>query len=480
MIVRILALNGGLALAIVGCLTPATAQTNYGNSALGGMTPQPAGNNNFGQPGGYLPPAGSSSVGNAAASVEQGFVDFANEVNAAGQQASGPLRGAVDGLGRAITQPIGNARQAIGEIVGGPESRGSGTPGQPMRNLVDGAGRELQNTADALRGSVDRAGENLRNTFGAAPGNPLSSEPPGWNQQPAAVNPAMTAQPAVPQPNSWGTANDALRSPPPGFVPTSSAVNPNERSVVTNPQADTGGSRPAWSSTAQPNTAQPNNGQAPASEFDAPPLRSNPPSQSPSPEQPNQQPATDSRLFNRLVVEQGPMLNNPNAGDSWGNPRTTTTNLAPIPGIDQPWGTTAAVNNTSNPWTHALSQPYPTQPSGQPTMPRLEVPSGGANVTLISDQGGNNNPNNDALNLMDSGNSLNFDNKQSSGQGVQTNAQAGNQFLNGSNVGWTGLIFLMLVGSAAINFYQWFNIVDLRHKYRNALRRSSPSLASTV
>jgi len=74
---------------------------------------------------------------------------------------------------------------------------------------------------------------------------------------------------------------------------------------------------------------------------------------------------------------------------------------------------------------------------------------------------------------------------ETTGNNANANADATNEqpagvnSTAGSTAGWV-IPTILLLASAAGNFYQWFNVLDLRNKYRTALRRGSPSLARSM
>ncbi len=452
-------------LTAVACVavSTATAQSQppvgYGNNGLGGMTPQPASGVAAGSPTG----------------LEQGFADFANGAESASQEATRSVGTAVDNFGRVIARPFENAGQTISDIAHGPETRGMTTPGQPLRNVVEGTGRELKNTGEAFRDSFSRAGDNIRNTLGVSTqSDPLSQPPPGWSGQPSSVA----------NPSSWGTAADPLASPPPGMQSTgmqSSGVTANDpnaaRSVLVNPNTQpAANNRPTWSNSANtPSNATPTNTTMQSSnQFSPPPLQNQQPQQyQPQPQQQPQQPTPDSQLFNRLV-DRGPALGNPATGatDGWGNPAPSRS-LSPIPGAETPWGGSQPVTTTADTWSDPLRPPFPTQPLGNSglSMPRLEIPNATTPTSMIDQSAAGRATNPDALNLMS---------QQTASRpiGETPNQQTPDGgFLRDGNLGWTALWFVLFAGTLTANLYQWFSILDLRNKYRGALRRSSPSLA---
>ncbi len=444
------------AVCIAGLSAQAQGTTGYGSSAFGGMTPQPTGGVTAGAPTG----------------LEQGFADFANGVNAAPQQATSNVGTAVDSLGRAIVRPFENVGQTISDIAHGPENRGATTPGQPLRNLVEGTGRELQNTGEAFRDSFGRTGENIRNALGVSsqetsPQNdPLRQPAPGWNGQTTAIS----------NPGSWGTTADPLASPPPSMQQAGiTAGDANAaRSVLVNPNTQPTDTRPTWSNAAPPNAAPTNATTAANNNQFAPPPLQNPPQQQ------QQQPTGNSQYFDRLV-DRGPALGNPASGnlatgaiDNWGNPAAGRS-LSPIPGAETPWGVSQPVMTTADTWSDPLRTTFPTQPLGTsgPAMPRLEIPSSTTTPTMMVSDRGNlgSGTNADAMNLLapQNGNRTPTEN---------TNPQTVNSgFLSDGNLGWTAVWFVLFAGTLTANLYQWFSILDLRNKYRGALRRSSPSLA---
>ena len=440
-------------LVLIAVATPAMAQSQpgvgYGNSALGGFTPQP---------GRSQPPLGAS-VADVQNELERGFSDGAAQLNDAGQQASGAVRTTVDNLGRAIARPINNGRQLVGDIVAGPQGQAPAQPGQPLRNLADRAASGVQNTGEALRDSFDRAGQNTRETFGLSDPNLtdynelLRQPPPGWNGQPAAVA----------APTSWGTASDPLSTPPPGIraasVPPGSGPAPNEtRSVLVTPGGQPNGSRQPWAGSGE-------QGAMPASSQPPPPQLTSPPAQPQAPAaQPNTQQPTGQQPLYRSLVDRGPTLGHPAGGQQ----------LTPVPGTNNPWGNTTSTLATN--WNDQLRQPPPQASTPTGASPQLGVPDPStANGELRTVSNESTTPNSDNQEAI-----RDWNRSRNESALPEGNANAPNHALATAGIGWTATFLIGFVMSLVVNGFQWINIVDLRNKYRNALRRGSPSLARTL
>lgn len=450
----------GVVVAVGSALPGAWAQSNvgFGNSGTGSFTPQPTGANAL------------------SAEIQQGFSDAGTQLNSqlqqqlgqTQQQATGAIRGAVDSLGRAITQPIDNTRQMLGDVISGPSPQGAA--GQPAQNVLDRTASEFQNTGDALKDAWNRAGQNTREMLGMQDPNrapattttdPLATPPRNWN----------STVPAASTPTSWGTASDPLASPPalsrtaeqPG-----SNFNTQQPTSAAQPSLDT---RPSWSTTS--NTTTDPLLAPPAlrpGDFNSSPQQTVPQQQPQQPATPSQQP----RVFDSFVDRNGPTLVDPSV-----NQRQFT----PVPGGQTT--PTSGFDNTANAWgqtpvttgfgfTDPLAQQpgqipplmgqTPATPVGMGTIPEIRTtdtsqPNGntsGAVETWLEGQRGGTNGNQQANNIAN----------------VPTADPIG-------PLGWAVGI-AVLFGSAAGNLYQWFNILDLRNKYRVALRRNSPSLARTL
>lgn len=366
-------------------------------------------------------PAAGQGSPSAAGNAPPGIVDHLG-------QARDNLRGVTNNLGQAGQQVIDTTREVLGNTIIPPEHTGYDPQGRPLSNLAERLQSEVRNTAEAIRNPWERPATT-----------PTASH---------VTNPGTTTPSGQLQNQDHWTATSNL----PGVV---SGAAPSAGTQPTYPPANYANDRYAQEqsvlSQGQGGSAT-GNIQPPL--LEAPSVNSNSgqyaPSQNRNPVDLNQwagtreEPAPSQPAGN--ANSQQPIVSLP-AGNAW---QGNVGNSAAPPQTPQTAQYPAVVSNVSNPAGTSLP----------------EVSSGNRN-----DEASNTNRRDD---VVDFGGNTN---------GNVIYRDAARAELPATSTGSTMLnvlAWMVAAGSVAGNLFQWGSIVDLRNKYRVALRRNSPGFGRSM
>lgn len=398
---------------------PATPPAITSNPAATNGSTLPAPGTDFSSP-------SSSSAYDLRGQLDAGFQAAENGLTGARDA----IRGSLNNVGSTSQQMLDNTRRTVSDMVAPPASRSFNDQNTPLENFTGSVQENFNKTTNAMRDSIDRATSSDRyasrtqeNT--APPGTTAAATPPQWD--------------------------------------TSTAL-PSERSVLTNPASGTAMAGGATGETEQQYwdrihreqqqrdqlareqefreqqaalAAQTQSGAAAASQFPQQPLQSLPP---------RQQPGVVQSVGDRSLLN-------------------TASNPEPTP-VGGP--ALAAPSNGQLPF----SQPY--NQGLEPTvardnlltgdsLPGIETAAPAITTTAATTQS-TSRPNVDAW--------------TTEADAPATNASASSSDTGGlPGAVWAWAI---AVGLAVGNMFQWLNIVDMRNKYRVALRRNSPNFARSM
>lgn len=351
------------------------------------------------------------------------------------EQARDVLRETTNNIGQAGQQVIDNTRRTVSDVIAPPDNSGFNPQANPLNNVADRLQNEVRNTSDAVRDSWERANNNLANNTPPAVGAP----------------PAGNANAQVRPFDTWGNPTNSAAGVP--ATNTTSAPNyrndryAQEQSVLAGNQGNQPGNtqqqapllEPPSTNNAHPNNTQPANSSQPSRnvvELDAWAQRAN-----------GQQPGATNNGNVAVDLNRGfqsaSQGNNvyPGSGDSWRNNSTPVNTTS----TNSQWPVVTAAPPAAN--TGSLSvPPAATSPTG--------VPEDSAQTAIN-----------------------NFGNAGNAQTGQNLGQQPAQQT---AHPGLYVLAWAIAIGSVGANLFQWGSIVDLRNKYRVALRRNSPGFGRSM
>lgn len=346
------------------------------------------------------------------------------------------IRGSLNSVGSTGQEVLDNTRRTLSDVVGPPDNRSFNAQNTPLENLAGSVQDNFNNTTNAMRDSIDRATGSdryaSRTQDNAPAGTTAGTTPPRWD----------------------------------GAQPSGAAL-PSERSVLTN----TGSTAAAANSTSSETEQQywdrlrreqqlreqqlreqqaleqqrrqqqaalaANNGGAAASQFPEQPLQSLPARQQPG----VVQPMVDRSLLNTV-----------------GNPAPTQVGGPAL----------AAPMNSRQPFSDPYNQALEPTAARDNLLTNDSLPGIGtaapAITTAAATTQSTSRPNVDA-----------WTTEAESKESETTETPSNSTGLPGAVWAWA-----IAVGLAVGNMFQWLNIVDMRNKYRVALRRNSPNFARSM
>ncbi len=411
------------------------------------------------------PPVRNPAIGNTAQEIgrqlESGFQNAQEGVSRTRES----LRGTMNDLGRGSNQVLDNGRQLLSDVVAPTENRSFDRNGRPIDNLATRAQSELRNTAGALRNSFDRTRFGTAETTGVARNDGHDDDHAG--NDPSAHDHAGhdQSQPPVaadPQRSRWDRPNE--RSSNDRYLQP-------ERSILSD------GRQPVAPRLAAPAHERP----APRDRFLEDRERSLAPSRlearttAPAlrfPDEPRIH--TPNTSFDRRdnSVVRSMVGDGATQTDSFGSNR-----LAPLESRDRFTSShdSRAERNHSRTPTDNLG----TIDRGRGSSWDNTSQEGGFGVPNSTHAGATPSisTNETALNTWVNGQGKN-------GQGhvagrFADNVDTGQAPTRNSTSGWL-LASVIAIGSVVVNLFQWLNIVDIRNKYRVALRRTSPGFTRSA
>lgn len=355
------------------------------------------------------------------------------------------VRDTVNTLGQGGQQVLDQGRTTLGNLVSPPDNRNYNPQASPLVNLAESARSELRHTGEAVRDTWARSTTTDQNSasFATTMQTPQYQPPSttgqydNWGAPTGLSNGATTQQPTTNQAQPtqypqdpqqqyrYAQEQSVLNQHNPAQNPSASAAAP----ILSPPLVDQWGNPQAPSGT--PSSVATGLDQG----FD----------------QYNRATSTNTRPT-VPVYDSNTALP---SGSSWRDTSTVQPSSSQQPGSNV--ATWDLDNNSSRPASRESDFP---QPTTQPTTP-----------VLSSNPPANSGVNTTPSNTFENFGSLGGNTQQASISAPPTQSSSASS----SNTGLNALAWAIAIGSFGANLFQWVNIVDLRNKYRVALRRTSPS-----
>lgn len=425
--------------------------TGFNGAATRGTTPPPS--STAGNPASTVPSIGTNYNAQPPASTGSAY-DMRGQLEAGFQAAEDGLantrdtvRSGVNNIGSTGQQFLDNTRQTLADVVAPPENRSHNPQNTPLENVGTRLQNEFQNTADAVRDAYGRTSTNARDAFGGdrynLPADSLnagSQPPPQWSTNNLGGDPLRTAERSV-LINSGGSDNLNATNNSQSESEQQFWLRQRELQAATEQAARERAQREQQLAAATGQSATSSGNGGPQFPMQPLPNRELPARDLPNREFSNRdQPNVVTQMVDRSTLSRGD---------------NRQSSLDNTPGI--------SATGSSGP---LFADPYARNPGTGlgdsatdlfPTIGQAPAASNTATAQSVSrpDVGGW---------APEVSNNANEPQPETAGTGLPAAV-------------WAWAIAL---GLGVANLFQWLNIVDMRNKYRVALRRNSPNFARSM
>ncbi|QDU57261.1 hypothetical protein [Aeoliella mucimassa] len=357
-------------------------------------------------------------------SLESGFQAAETGLN----NTTNAVRGTLNNVGSAGQGVVDNVRTTVSDVIAPPDTRTYNPQNTPLENTSNRLQQEFRSTTDAMRNSIDRAMQGNTQQPTNATANPNMANVDMSNLRPGETSLLNGVNPNA----NMGAANTA--------APTSQAQaqyltnqlieNQNELNRLRNQLQQSEQARRAAEASSSA-TLTPTN-------F---PMQNVP-----------------DRTASNAVTPLGDRSYLTGNGNGIGNGNTSAnTQLTNTANTNNNQANAAADNtnapNAGNSTENSNFKLPPIEPAGTTTVNRVDADG--------ADRGYDWAPN--------GGNSTVDNNDSSDEETTQTSG------VPGAAIAWA-----FAIGLGVVNMFQWLNLVDMRNKYRVALRRNSPNFSRSM
>lgn len=416
--------------------------TGFNGTATRGTTPQstntPATVPAIGTQYNTQPPATTNNAYDMRGQLDAGFQAAENTLT----NTRDAMRSGVNNIGSTGQQFIDNTRQTLADVMAPPENRSHNPQNTPLENVGNRLQNEFQNTTDAMRDAYDRTATNARDAFSsdrynlpADSFNATSPNTPQWSTNNLGGDPLRTAERSV-LINSGGANNNASSPNSQSESQQEFWLRQRELQAAAEQAARERAQREQQLASATAQTAPSNGNGGPQFPMEPVPSRDVANIDFSNPAQPN--------VVTQMVDRSA---------------RNSADNRQALP--DNTPGITAIGNSVPS--------------AGDPFARNPGVGLGDSATDLFPTLGQASAANNLAASQTVSRPDIGFGATEGSNSTGDKQPEAAGAGLPGAVWAWA-----IALGLGVANLFQWLNIVDMRNKYRVALRRNSPNFARSM